>query len=212
MSLNKLSLQDLSKPALLLAAFALTGTSLLAGIYALTAPRITANEHLALLQQINTLVAPERYDNDPIADSVSLPAAALGSSKPVVVYRARKQNQPVAALFITTTPNGYSGDIRMVVGVNADQTLAGVRILAHKETPGLGDKIETGRGSWIFSFTNKSLTKPSEEKWAVKKDGGEFDQFTGATITPRAVVGAVKRVLQWQHANRLYEMPAQEIR
>lgn len=210
--MDKTWLRDLSKPALSLAGFALIGTALLAGIYWITAPRIAANERQALLEQVNTLVAAERYDNDPIADSVTLAAAELGSSTPVTVYRARKQGQAVAALFITTAPNGYSGDIRMVVGVNADQTLAGVRVLAHKETPGLGDKIDAGRSLWILGFKDKSLTNPNEAHWAVKKDGGEFDQFTGATITPRAVVGAVKRVLQWQqqHADSLFQMPAQE--
>ena len=118
----------------------------------------------------------------------------------------RKQNQPVAAIFTATTPDGYSGNIRLVVGINADQTLAGVRVLTHKETPGLGDWIDAEKSDWILSFSGKSLQNPKDTGWAVKKEGGEFDQFTGATITPRAVVVAVKKVLIWsgQHTDILY--------
>jgi electron transport complex protein RnfG len=128
------------------------------------------------------------------------------------VYRARKQNQPVATIFQVTAPDGYSGNIRLLVGVNSDQSLAGVRVLAHKETPGLGDKIEIEKADWIKQFTGKSLINPSESQWAVKKDGGEFDQFSGATITPRAVVNQTKRVLVWaqSHLNEAFNAPAQE--
>lgn len=198
--------RELSKPTLLLAGFALAGTLLLAGVHTVTAKQIAESERQALLTRINTLVEASRYDNNPLEDTLSLASTELNSSEPVLVYRLRKQNQPVAAVFTTTTPDGYSGNIRLVVGVNADQTLAGVRVLAHKETPGLGDWIDVEKSDWILGFSGKSLQNPTEAAWSVKKDGGEFDQFTGATITPRAVVAAVKQVLVWsgQHTDTLF--------
>ncbi|MFI0400631.1 MAG: electron transport complex subunit RsxG [Thiolinea sp.] len=197
---------EVSKPTLLLAGFAVAGTLLLAGVHNLTAQQIAESERLGLLKRINTLVEASRYDNNPLEDKISLPPAELNSSEPVLVYRLRKQNQPVAAIFTATTPDGYSGNIRLVVGVNADQTLAGVRVLTHKETPGLGDWIDAEKSDWILGFSGKSLQNPKDTGWTVKKEGGEFDQFTGATITPRAVVAAVKQVLVWseQHIDTLY--------
>lgn len=198
--------REISKPTLLLAGFAVAGTMLLAGVHSLTAKQIAESERQALLTRINTLVEANRYDNNPLADTLSLPPTELNSAEPVLVYRLRRQNQPVAAIFTTTTPDGYSGNIRLVVGVNADQTLAGVRVLTHKETPGLGDWIDVEKSDWILGFSGKSLQDPTETAWAVKKDGGEFDQFTGATITPRAVVAAVKQILVWsaQHTDSLF--------
>lgn len=198
--------RELSKPTLLLAGFALAGTLLLAGVHTVTAKQIAESERQALLTRINTLVDASRYDNNPLEDTLSLAPTELNSSEPVLVYRLRKQNQPVAAIFTTTTPDGYSGNIRLAVGVNADQTLAGVRVLAHKETPGLGDWIEVEKSAWVLNFSGKSLHDPAATAWAVKKDGGYFDQFTGATITPRAVVAAVKQVLVWseQHTDTLF--------
>lgn len=193
--------KNMVRPALLLAGFALGGAVALSFIFGLTKPKIEENERLATLERLNALVQPQRYDNDPVADSIKLPAQDFGSSTPVTVYRARKLDQPVAALFETTAPDGYSGNIRLLVAVNQDQTLAGVRVITHKETPGLGDKIETGKDDWITRFTGKAIGSPPLEGWAVRKDGGEFDQFSGATITPRAVVNATKRVLLWAQNN-----------
>src|SRR5690606_38890243 len=135
---------------------------------------------------------------------------ALGSKEYVTVYRAYRQGAPVAALFMIVAPDGYSGSIKMLLGVWADGRVAGVRVLAHKETPGLGDKIELARADWILSFNGKSIGQPPLEGWAVKADGGVFDQFTGATITPRAVVGAVKRALLYfnTHREQLFASPA----
>ena len=202
----------ISKAALLLAGFAFIGAVSLAAINALTQPKIAQNERLATLTRLNALVSPARYDNDPVSDQIQLKAADFGSSEAVTVYRARKQQQPVAAIFQVTAPDGYSGNIRLLVGVNSDQSLAGVRVIAHKETPGLGDKIEIEKSDWITQFAGKSLTNPNESQWAVKKDGGEFDQFSGATITPRAVVNQSKRVLVWaqSHLNEAFNAPIQE--
>jgi electron transport complex protein RnfG len=208
--MNQNALKEISKPGLVLAGFALLGTLALALAFNFTKDRIEANEREATLSRLNALVDHQTYDNDLLADQVVLPAADFGSAKDVIVYRARKQGVPVAALFNVTAPDGYSGSISMVVAVKADQTLAGVRVLSHKETPGLGDNIEAEKSNWILGFRGKSLQAPPPEKWAVRKDGGEFDQFTGATITPRAVVKSVKSVLTWsqQHFAALFQQEA----
>lgn len=208
--MNDAMLKEILKPGLFLAGFALLGTLALALIHDLTLPQVQANERAATLRQLNALVNAQEYDNDLLASPLTLPAEAFGSAEAVTVYRASKQGNPVAALFIVTAPDGYSGSIRMAVGVRANQTLAGVRVLAHKETPGLGDKIDADKSNWIQGFTGKSLQEPTPAAWAVRKDGGVFDQFTGATITPRAVVGAVKRTLLWsqQHFATLFTQTA----
>lgn len=203
-------LREIVKPALWLAGYALIGAITLAFIFAQTEERIAANERQALLERINTLIPQAAYDNDPLTDQITLTATVLDSADPVTVYRARKHGQPVSTIFVITSPNGYSGNIRMVVGVHADQTLAGVRVVAHKETPGLGDGIDANKSDWIQQFAGLSLNNPDSKRWAVKKDGGQFDQFTGATITPRAVVNTIRTVLDWSRVNQdtVYTLPA----
>lgn len=206
-------LSDASRASLLLAGFALFGVILLALLNAQTKPIIAANEKQALLQQLNALVPSSRYDNELTQSTVILNDTQtkqhFATQEGITVYLARQQQKPVAAIFIVTTLQGYSGAIKLVIAVNKDQSLAGVRTLAHKETPGLGDKIDDKKHDWILEFAGKSLQNPTIAAWAVKKDGGEFDQFTGATITPRAVVAAVKKTLIWseQHFNTLFEKP-----
>ncbi len=185
----------------LLAVFAAVGTAALALTYSGTQSQIEANARAALVRSLQQLVPADRYDNDMAMDTLQLSEPSLGNS-PVTVYRARKGGQPVAAVVTTVAPDGYAGNIALLVGVNADGQLAGVRVVTHKETPGLGDKIDVDRNDWITRFTGKSLTNPSLDRWKVKKDGGAFDQFSGATITPRAVVGAVKRTLQYFEGHR----------
>jgi len=126
----------------------------------------------------------------------------LGTQEPVTVYRARKHGQPVALFATPVAPDGYSGPIQLLIGVRADGALAGVRVLSHKETPGLGDGIDEKRSPWILAFTGKSLSDPGPDGWKVKKDGGAFDQFTGATITPRAVVKATHKFLEYVQTHR----------
>lgn len=200
--MNQAMLKEILTPGLMLAGFALLAALVLALTFDLTRPQIEENERQAMLQNLNALIDPQAYDNQLVASKIIWPSKEeFHSATPVEVYRATREGEPVAALFVVTSPNGYSGSIRMLVGVKADQTLAGVRVLAHKETPGLGDKIDADRGDWILGFADKSLQAPPAEQWAVKKDGGAFDQFTGATITPRAVVESVKRVLTWSQYN-----------
>jgi len=189
--------------AVLLTLFAVMGTALVGLTYEATVERIAENERQALLNNLHTLVPPERHDNDIHADRIQVQAPdRLGTEAPVTVYRARKAGEPVAAVLTPVAPDGYGGDIRLLVAVNYDGTVAGVRVLAHKETPGLGDNIEVEKSDWITRFAGRSLSNPPAEKWRVRKDGGVFDQFTGATVTPRAVVGAVRRTLEYYAANR----------
>ncbi len=176
--------------------FALVGAILIVSSYHSTRQQIVHNEKMTLLQTLNGLIPPNNYDNDLVNDSLEMENRAfLGSSKPMTIYRARKQKQAVAAIINSIAPDGYSGNISLVVAVNYDGTLAGVRVLSHQETPGLGDYVEERRSKWILGFNQRSLNNPEEERWKVKRDGGVFDQFTGATITPRAVVKAVYKTL-----------------
>lgn len=189
--------------ALVLALFALVGTGLVAAGYELTRERIAANERAALLRNLHAVVAPEEHDNDLFRDVVLVhDPVLLRSEDPLPVYRARRGGDPVAALLTPVAPDGYNGDIRLIVGVYRDGTLAGVRVLSHRETPGLGDAIEVERSDWILGFRGRSLGDPKPAQWAVRRDGGVFDQFTGATITPRAIVAAVKRALEYFAAHR----------
>lgn len=178
--------------------FAIVATTMVAFTEQNTRQQIKENERQALLDAINALIPHEQYDNAILQDTLALPKTEeLGTEETTQVYRARKQNQPVAVVLTVVAPNGYSGRIKMLVGIYNDGTLAGVRVINHKETPGLGDKIDASRSNWIKQFEGLSLENPSSAKWKVKKDGGAFDQFTGATITPRAVVKAVKASLEY---------------
>jgi electron transport complex protein RnfG len=183
--------------ALLLALFGVLGTSLVAFTHEQTKERIEANERLALLRSLQALVPASEVDNDMADDNILVHAPELLGSPATRVYRGRRDGEPVAAVFTSVAPNGYSGPIRLLVGVRRDGTLAGVRVVAHKETPGLGDKIDERKSDWVLAFTGRSLGDPPAERWKVRRDGGDFDQFTGATITPRAVVKAVRRTLEF---------------
>jgi electron transport complex protein RnfG len=191
----------------LLGLFAIVATTLVAFTEENTRNQIKENERQALLNAIGALIPHERYDNAILTDTHMMPANdMLGTEEATRVFRARKDGQPVAAVFTVVAPNGYSGKIKMLVGINYDETLAGVRVINHKETPGLGDKIDENRSDWILQFKGLSLENPFAAKWKVKKDGGQFDQFTGATITPRAVVSAVKKSLEYfsNHRDELF--------
>ena len=188
--------------ALILSGFAILGTTLVAFTHEVTRERIAENEKAAMLANLNTLVPPENVNNDMLSDMLTVSDPELLGADQTRVYRGRKDDQPVAVVLNTVVPDGYSGPIRLLVAVRYDGSLGGVRVLSQKETPGLGDKIELSRSDWILGFDNKSLGHPPLGKWKVKRDGGVFDQFTGATITPRAVVKAVKNTLLYVQAHR----------
>lgn len=194
------------KAAALLGGCALLAVALLAGMHALTRERIVAAEHQKELAALAAVLPPERYDNDPIADTVAVIAPDwLGTGAGVTVRRARLDGAP-SALVLPVVAQGYAGPIRMLVGISAAGEVLGARVVAHQETPGLGDWIEPGRSDWIQDFRGRSLDDPVLAGWRVRKDGGVFDQFAGATVTPRAVVTALARALRYVqlHGAELY--------
>jgi electron transport complex protein RnfG len=196
------------KSAGLLGLVAVLGTSLLAGVNELTRERIAEQERRLVLRQLNQVLPAGAYDNSLQDDFVLIDDRGyFGHADPVRVYRARLQDRPVAVIMNMVAADGYNGDIRLLAGIYRDGTVSGVRVIAHRETPGLGDPIEHERSDWILGFTGRSLDDPSPAGWAVRRDGGEFDQFTGATITPRAIVEAVQRALEYHatYAERLYQ-------
>lgn len=154
------------------------------------------------MRALAEILPADSYDNHLLDNSLQLSDPLLGSARPLPAYLALKGGQPSAIILQAIAPDGYSGSIRLLVGIHADGRLAGVRVLAHKETPGLGDKIELAKSPWVLAFAGKSLQDPDEAGWGVKKDQGVFDQFAGATITPRAVVKAVHHALQYFDAHR----------
>jgi electron transport complex protein RnfG len=202
-----------AKLAMVLAAFALVGTSLLALTFDATKDNIAASEKRAKLALIAQILPPELYDNDIISDAASLPPQAeLGTLEATVAYRAIKDGKPSAVVLEAIAPDGYSGKIKLLIAIKASGEVSGVRVVSHKETPGLGDYIEIAKSQWIKVFDDTSLEKYPSKDWKVKKDGGQFDSVAGATITPRAVVKAVHKALGYYSANRekIFSLPAQE--
>ena len=196
--------RSISKNSLLLAAFALATAGSLALTNLGTKDRIAAAERAAQQRALFEIIPLQTHDNDLLTDITPVPLATqktLHVGSAATIHRARMNGAITALIVPTVAGDGYSGDIEMIVGVNRDGSVAGVRVIKHKETPGLGDKIDLKKHQWILSFNGKSLQIPFIDAWKVKKDGGEFDQFGGATITPRAVVGQVKRVLEFVTAN-----------
>lgn len=194
--------QSVLRAAAILGVFSVIGTGLVALVHDRTEKRIAENQRQTLLHTLEALIPIDWYDNDLIADAIQVNAPELNPREPVSVYRARKGGEPVAAILSPSAPDGYNGEIRLLVAIKADGTLVGVRVIAHKETPGLGDPIEENKSDWILGFDGRSLHNPPEPLWAVKRDGGVFDQFTGATITPRAVVKAVRKTLAYFELNK----------
>lgn len=188
--------------ALKLAGAVIVAVAILTGVYGLTRERIVEQQREAERRSLNQVLPPGGYDNDLLDDVVWVSDPALGGPGERKVHRARRAGDPVAAILPVTAPNGYNGAIELLVGIRYDGTLSGVRVTGHRETPGLGDQIDLRVDDWILSFTGRALGDPPAEGWAVRRDGGEFDQFTGATITPRAVVAAVRSALEYFEANR----------
>jgi len=187
--------------AFVLGLFAIIGTALVAYVNDVTKDQVDENKRQHTLKKLHELVDPNIHDNDIEQDTTKVKDRLLASDE-MLVYRARKNNKPIAAIIQCVARNGYSGKIRLLVAINYDGTLAGVRVTDHLETPGLGDAIESQKSDWIKIFKGKSLQEPLPEKWTVRRDGGEFDQITSATITSRAVVKATYKALQYFKSNR----------
>jgi len=160
-----------------------------------TKDRIEINEQQLLIKRLNEIVT--EYDNPILSESFDRIIDLHGIEQTVTIFPAKNNNKVFAYLVEHTYPNGYNGNIILLTGINVEGELLGVRVINHKETPGLGDKIEIRKSDWIKSFTGLSLNQPERSKWKVKRDGGFFDQFTGATITPRAIVAAAYQILDY---------------
>jgi electron transport complex protein RnfG len=201
---------SIGKNSFLLFLFAVVTAGTLAFTHEATKEDIKASERKAAQKALLEILPQSRFDNDLLLDTLSIPASAhglLGKLSGETIYVAR-QNQRITAVIVPAiAPNGYNGDIKMIAGINTDGTIAGVRVLSHKETPGLGDKVDIKKSNWIESFRGRSLNNPAENGWQVKKNGGEFDQFTGATITPRAVVSRVHNILRFVDDNKTLLFP-----
>jgi electron transport complex protein RnfG len=198
--------------ALNLLFFTLIGTSLLAITYQLTHDPIARSEEAEKLKLVTQIAPAETYDNDIIKDNVQLAAdTLLGNDDTTVAYLGRLKDQPSIAVLQVIAPDGYSGKISLIISIHHDGKIGGVRVISHKETPGLGDYIEIAKNKWITIFDGKSLDdspdKHGDSDWKVKKDGGQFDYMAGATITPRAVVKAVHKALQYfaQHRDEMFK-------
>jgi electron transport complex protein RnfG len=173
-------------------------TLLVASTHELTNERIAANEKAWLEQSLRPALAGLEFDNSLIDSRLTLPAPhGLPGSDDALVYRVYDGDAPVAALFAVTARDGYSGAIRLLIGIRADGTITAVHTLSHRETPGLGDRIDRMKSDWIDRFAGRSLADPATGGWRISRDGGEFDQLTGASVTSRAVVKAVKETLEY---------------
>lgn len=195
-------LSAIRKNGLILAAFACASTGVVALTSYLTQDQIKAQENAQLLSVLNQVVPKRLHDNELSQACTLVSDPLLGTAQAMPVYLASLNGQPTAMAIESIAPDGYNGAIKIIVGIQNDGTITGTRVLAHQETPGLGDKIDLRITDWILNFSGKSVTPDNEADWHVRKDGGQFDQFTGATITPRAVVKAVKQTVQFVNQNR----------
>ena len=183
--------------------FTLIGTAILAFTFKLTFERIAQSEDAAKLKLVGQVIPDTLYDNDLIKDTVTLPASSqLGTEQDTVAYRGRLKGQPSVVVLEAIAPDGYSGKIGLIVAIDYTGVISGVRVISHKETPGLGDYIEFAKNRWISLFAGASHERYQEGDWKVKKDGGQFDYIAGATITPRAVVKAVHNAVHYFEDNR----------
>lgn len=205
--------QAVIKTGMTLAVIAAICTALVAATYQLTEDRIAANEKALLEESLQPALAGVFYDSGVSESRLILqPPHDLPGNDAAIIYRVFSEEQPVAVLFVVTARDGFSGAIRILVGVGFDGTVTGVRILQHRETPGLGDKIDSARSDWVFQFDGRSMGDPVVTAWAIKGDGGEFDQLTGASITPRAVIKAIRDTLIYfdAHRDEIFSLPATE--
>jgi electron transport complex protein RnfG len=210
------------RTAAILTVFTLVFTTLMAATYRATKPAIDASAEAEKMKLVNEVLPDALYDNAPLADWVDVaPRAELGlgpQDDPVRLLRARKAGAPAALVFEAVAPDGYGGRIRLILAVGADDRVIGVRVVSHKETPGLGDYIDPKKDRnkatpWIRQFDATGFGEVAAAEWKVSKDGGRFDARAGATISARAVTNATRRALQFavDQRDKLYDLPAQSV-
>ncbi|WP_406608611.1 electron transport complex subunit RsxG [Agarivorans sp. JK6] len=195
--------QSMTKNAGMLALFAFACTLLVVVVNYFTEPRIEQQVKAQLIRSTNEVLSEELANSTYQQRCIVVNEPQfLGNDKDQTIRLIELNQETAAFVYQTIAPDGYSGEIRLLVGINADSTISGVRVVQHNETPGLGDKVETRKSDWIYQFNGQRLMDDKDPRWAVKKDGGQFDAFTGATITPRAVIKAVKNVLIYHSTNQ----------
>ncbi|MCU4676480.1 electron transport complex subunit RsxG [Catenovulum sp. 2E275] len=199
-------IHPISKASAILTAFAVVTTGLVTATHILTKDKIAEEKNNAVLKNINEIIPKDLYNNDITQDCRLMYDQ---NDQPIRVFRARLNNTPSALVIESIAPDGYNGRIDLLVGVNTQQSILGVRTTSHNETPGLGDKIEFKKSRWITFFNGLTVTEDNLSSWAVRKDGGQFDQFTGATITPRAVVKSIKNTVLWsEQQQQIFDLPS----
>jgi electron transport complex protein RnfG len=201
------------KSGVTLAAMAAICTLLVAATFQMTAERIEANEQAWLERSLEPALSGVFFEGSVTESKLEIPPPHdLPGNDTAIIYRVFAEDAPVAALFAVTARDGYAGPIRILVGVGIDGMVTGVRIVEHRETPGLGDRIDQSRSDWVYQFDSRSLADPVEARWLLAVDGGEFDQLTGASVTPRAVIKAIRDTLLFFDANRdeIFTVPANE--
>ncbi len=195
--------KKISSTAAAMIIFSLLASTALSISYFVTKTPIEESDARAKRIFLNQVIPSNLYDNNLVKDTISVePNPLIGNKKNIDIYRAKKNNQVIAVIIETIAPDGYSGEIKTLVGIDQEDKILGVRVITHKETPGLGDYIEIEKSQWIKNFDLKSLDKMTEKEWAVKKDGGDFDYVSGATITPRAVIKSTYKSLLYAKENK----------
>lgn len=196
-------MSGVAKGGVTLAVIAALCTALVALTFLLTEERIEANEQAWLERSLQPALSGLFYDSGVTESMITLPPPHdLPGSEAAIVYRVYAESVPVAALFVVSARGGYAGPIRLLVGIDVQGNVTGVHVLEHRETPGLGDRVESGKSDWVTQFSGRSLSDPVVSAWNIKRDGGTFDQLTGATVTPRAIVKAIKETLLYFDAHR----------
>lgn len=197
-----IELRHILTSAVVLGLFGMAGAGIVATTNELTADKIERNRAEARMKLLREVLPMDQCNNDILESEQALPLGSVTENSPAQLFLCREDNQIAAVALEVTAPGGYSGGIRLLVGILANGSVQGVRVLAHKETPGLGDKIELRKSDWVLSFNGKAMGTTPLSQWAVKRDGGMFDQFTGATITPRAVTQSVRDSLIYFNEQR----------
>jgi len=195
--------KKISSTAAAMIIFSLLASTALSISYFVTKTPIEESDARAKRIFLNQVIPSNLYDNNLVKDTISVePNPLIGNKKNIDIYRAKKNNQVIAVIIETIAPDGYSGEIKTLVGIDQEDKILGVRVITHKETPGLGDYIEIEKSQWVKNFDLKSLDKMTEKEWTVKKDGGDFDYVSGATITPRAVIKSTYKSLLYAKENK----------
>ncbi|EGQ8495683.1 electron transport complex subunit RsxG [Vibrio alginolyticus] len=195
-------LTAIRKNGLTLAIFACATTGLVALTQYLTKDQIKVQEQKQLLSVLNQVIPESMHDNALTQACTMVTSPDLGTLRAMPAYLATKNGEPTAIAIESIAPDGYNGEIKVITGIDNQGNILGTRVLNHQETPGLGDKIDLRVTDWILSFTGKQVTENNWNSWKVRKDGGDFDQFTGATITPRAVVKVVRNTVNYVNQSR----------